>query len=119
MFSNTSYFKLYININIINNIIYSELLRTFENYSSRTFRQFCGQKEPKSSRNFENQDPKSSGTFENQYPKSSGTFENQDPKSSGTFENQDPKSSGTFGLLLSTKLPKSSRTIVLKSSQKF
>ena len=84
MFSNSSYFKLYININIINNIIYSELLRTFENYSSRTFRQFCGQKEP---------------------------------KSSGTFENQDPKSSGTFGLLLSTKLPKSSRTIVLKSSK--
>ena len=28
MFSNTSYFKLYININSINNIIYSELLRT-------------------------------------------------------------------------------------------
>ena len=108
MFSNTSYFKLYININIINNIIYSELLRTFENYSSRTFGYFCGQKEPKSSRTFENQDPKSSGTFEN-----------QDPKSSGTFENQDPKSSGTVGLLFSTKLPKSSRTIVLKSSQKF
>ena len=37
VFSNTSYFKLYININIINNIIYSELLRTFENYSYRTF----------------------------------------------------------------------------------
>ena len=97
VFSNTSYFKLYININIINNIIYSELLRTFEKYSSRTFGYFCGQKEPKSSR----------------------TFENQDPKSSGTFENQDPKSYGTFGLLMSTKLPKSSRTIVLKSSQKF
>ena len=28
MFFNISYFKLFININIINNIIYSELLRT-------------------------------------------------------------------------------------------
>ena len=80
MFSNTSYFKLYININIINNIIYSELLRTI-------------------------------------VLELLGSFENQDPKTSGTFENQDPKSSGTFGLLLSTKLPRSSRTIVLKSSK--
>ena len=37
VFSNTSYFKLYINIHIINNIIYSELLITIVLKSSQKF----------------------------------------------------------------------------------